>query len=69
MVSRADTQPVAEWWWTIDRWSSRRLPARLMGLGIVLSFAASPPVAERLGLDSFHFVKRQVDLHRSRRCW
>jgi cell division protein FtsW len=29
-----------------------------MGLGFMLSFAASPPVAERLGLDSFHFVKR-----------
>ena len=31
-----------------------------MGLGIVLSFAASPAVAERIGLDSFHFVKRQI---------
>jgi cell division protein FtsW len=26
----------------------------------MLSFAASPPVAERLGLDSFHFVKRHA---------
>src|SRR5690606_9169139 len=32
----------------------------LMGLGIVLSFAASPAVAERIGLDSFHFATRQI---------
>ena len=28
--------------------------------GIVLSFAGSPPVAERIGYDSFHFVKRHA---------
>ena len=28
--------------------------------GIVLSLAASPPVATRLGLDPFHFVNRHV---------
>ena len=31
-----------------------------MGLGVVLSFAASPAVAERIGLDSFHFATRQI---------
>jgi cell division protein FtsW len=31
-----------------------------MGLGILLSFAASPAVAERIGLDSFHFATRQI---------
>lgn len=31
-----------------------------MGLGIVLSFAASPAVAQRIGLDSFHFATRQI---------
>ncbi len=31
-----------------------------MGIGFMLSFAASPPIAERLGLDSFHFVKRHA---------
>jgi cell division protein FtsW len=30
----------------------------LMGIGLMMSFAASPAVAERLGLDSFHFVER-----------
>jgi cell division protein FtsW len=31
-----------------------------MGLGIILSFAASPAVAERIGLGSFHFATRQI---------
>ena len=32
----------------------------LLFTGCVLSFAASPPVAERLGLDSLHFVLRHA---------
>ena len=59
MVSRADTGLVANWWWTIDRWFFAAF-LTLMGLGIVLSFAASPAVAERIGLDSYHFVTRQI---------
>ena len=35
------------------------LIALMLG-GVVLSLAGSPPVAERLGYDSFHFVKRHV---------
>jgi cell division protein FtsW len=31
-----------------------------MTLGVVLSFAASPPVADRLGLGGFFFVKRHI---------
>ena len=31
-----------------------------MVLGVVLTLAGSPPVAERLGLSTFHFVNRQV---------
>jgi cell division protein FtsW len=31
-----------------------------MALGILLSFAASPPVADRLNLGGFYFVKRHV---------
>ncbi|MEO3385511.1 putative lipid II flippase FtsW [Mesorhizobium sp. CAU 1741] len=59
MVSRIDRRPVANWWWTIDRWFFAAF-LLLMGLGIVLSFAASPAVAERIGLDSYHFVTRQM---------
>ncbi|MFC3722268.1 putative lipid II flippase FtsW [Neoaquamicrobium sediminum] len=59
MVSRIDRGPVANWWWTVDRWFFAAF-LTLMGLGIVLSFAASPAVAERIGLDSYHFVTRQM---------
>lgn len=59
MVSRVDRGPVANWWWTIDRWFFAAF-LMLMGMGVVLSFAASPAVAERIGLDSYHFVTRQM---------
>jgi cell division protein FtsW len=59
VASRLDTSPVATWWWTIDRWFLAAFLS-LMGLGIVLSFAASPAVAERIGLEPFHFVDRQI---------
>jgi cell division protein FtsW len=59
MVSRADRGPLADWFWTIDRYFLVTF-IMLMGLGFMLSFAASPPVAERIGLDSFHFVERHA---------
>ncbi|AOF88474.1 putative lipid II flippase FtsW [Sinorhizobium sp. RAC02] len=59
MVSRAERGALADWFWTIDRFFLAAF-ILLMGLGFMLSFAASPPVAERLGLDSFHFVKRHA---------
>ena len=59
MVSRAERSHFADWWWTVDRWLLSGLGA-LMVLGIVLTMAGSPAVAERLGLASFHFVNRQV---------
>ena len=59
MTSRTDRGPVSNWWWTIDRWFLASFLV-LMVLGIVLSFAASPAVAERIGLDDYHFVTRQI---------
>lgn len=50
---------LTEWWWTIDR-SMLLVLVLMMFFGLVLSMAASPPVAEKLGLDSFHFVKRHA---------
>ena len=58
-ASRLDRSPVAMWWWTIDRWFLAAFLS-LMGLGIILSFAASPAVAHRIGLDPFHFATRQI---------
>ena len=59
MVSRTERSPFAHWWWTVDRWLIVSL-GLLMLFGIVLTMAGSPPVAERLGLSTFHFVHRQV---------
>jgi len=57
--SRRDTSILGRWWWTVDRWSLGAITI-LMGIGILLSFAASPPVADRLNLGGFYFVKRHV---------
>ncbi|MET0357967.1 MAG: putative lipid II flippase FtsW [Pararhizobium sp.] len=59
MVSRADRGPLADWFWTIDRFFLAAF-ILLMGIGFMLSFAASPAVAERIGLPSFHFVERHA---------
>ena len=59
MVSRAERTQFATWWWTVDRLMLAALFA-LMLAGIVLSLAASPPVAARLGLEPFYFVNRHV---------
>ncbi|WP_306117720.1 MULTISPECIES: putative lipid II flippase FtsW [unclassified Roseitalea] len=59
MYRRSDRSAVADWWWTVDRWFLAAF-AVLIGFGIVLSFAASPDVAERIGLDTFHFVERHA---------
>ena len=59
MVSRAERTRFAAWWWTVDKLLLAAL-ATLMLAGIVLSLAASPPVATRIGLDAFYFANRHV---------
>lgn len=59
MVSRIERTALNAWWLTVDRLLLAALLA-LMLAGIVLSLAASPPVAARIGLDAFHFVHRHV---------
>ena len=57
--TRTDTSLLGRWWWTIDHWTVAAV-ALLIGFGIMMTMAASPPVADRLNLDSFHFVRRQL---------
>ncbi|MGD8692118.1 MAG: putative peptidoglycan glycosyltransferase FtsW, partial [Methyloceanibacter sp.] len=58
-ITRADKSILSDWWFTVDRLMLFTL-ILLMGAGVVLSLAASPPIAEKLGLDQFHFVRRHV---------
>ena len=59
MISRVERTRLAEWWWTVDRMLLAAV-AVLMMTGIVLSLAASPAVATRIGLDAFYFVNRHA---------
>ncbi len=61
-LARPDTSIIGRWWWTVDRWSLLAALA-LLGFGVVLSMAAGPSVAERIGIaDSLLFVKRHLML-------
>jgi cell division protein FtsW len=54
--ARTDRSSVAQWWWTVDRWSILALLV-LIGFGSLLIMAASPAVAERIGADRLFFVR------------
>jgi cell division protein FtsW len=60
-IERIDQSLVGRWWWRVDRWTVLALAA-LCGLGWVLTLAASPAVANRIGADSFHFVRHQLTM-------
>jgi cell division protein FtsW len=59
MISREERNPLSEWWWTVDRLQLGAILALILS-GIILSLAASPPVATRIGLDPFHFFNRHL---------
>ncbi len=58
-LTRLDTSTVGRWWWTIDKWMLAAV-ASLLTIGILLTLAAGPPAAERIGVDAFHFVRKQA---------
>ncbi len=55
---RGDPSLLGKWWWTVDRWTFAAVTV-LIVFGVMLTLAAGPPVADRLGYDSWHFVRRQ----------
>src|SRR6185437_5450657 len=59
MLSREQRNPLSDWWWTVDRLQLAAIIALILA-GVILSLAASPPVATRIGLDPFHFFNRHV---------
>lgn len=59
IFSRVDRSPLGQWWWTVDRTTLTAFLA-LAVIGVLMVATASPPVAERLGLDSFYFLTRHL---------
>ncbi len=64
MVYGASPAPAGDpilprWWRTIDRWTLSCILC-LFGIGMLLGFAASPPLAAENGFEPFHYVKRQA---------
>lgn len=58
-LARDDGTRFGRWWVTVDRWMLAVLFA-LAGIGMLMTLAASPAVAERIGLDMYAFVRRQL---------
>lgn len=56
---RAGEPILPRWWRTIDKWTVSAI-LLLFGIGLLLGLAASPPLAERNGLDPFYYVNRQM---------
>ncbi|MBL8908958.1 MAG: putative lipid II flippase FtsW [Rhizobiales bacterium] len=59
LISRSDRGLLASWWFTVDKLLLSAV-LLLMASGVLISMAASPPVAERIGVDSFHFFHNQL---------
>lgn len=57
-LPRTDKSLFGRWWWTVDRWMLAAIIA-IAAIGALLTLAASPAVAERIGFDTYHFVRRQ----------
>ncbi len=56
---RAGEPVLPRWWRTVDKWTMSAI-LMLFGVGLLLGLAASPPLAARNGLGSFHYVERQL---------
>jgi cell division protein FtsW len=58
-TGRIESSVVGDWWHSVDRWTLGAVVA-LFALGLVLSLAASPPLADKNGLWTYHYVVRHV---------
>ena len=47
------------WWRTIDKWTMCSI-LLLVGIGLLVGVASSPPLAAKNGLEPFHYVTRQA---------
>ncbi|GBD40763.1 putative peptidoglycan glycosyltransferase FtsW [bacterium HR39] len=58
-IPRGDPSLLGRWWWTVDR-TLLACIAVLAVFGVVMAFAASPPVASRVGFSELHFVEKHL---------
>ena len=57
--ARGHGSRLGDWWHSVDRWSLGAV-VLLFATGIVLALAASPPLAQKNGLWTWHYVVRHV---------
>jgi len=56
---REDSSVLGRWWWEVDRYALGGL-LLLAAVSILLMNSASPSVAERIGVDSLHFIRKHT---------
>ena len=54
--SRGERSLLGQWWWSVDRWTLVAV-LLMIAVGTVLTMAAGPSAAARIGLDPMHFVR------------
>lgn len=59
LIQRPQGSVIGNWWASVDRWTLGALLV-LFVVGAVLGLAASPPLAEKNGLWTYHYVVRQA---------
>ena len=59
MPARVAEPVLPRWWRTIDKWTLTSVLV-LFAIGMLLTLAASVPLAERNNLDPYHYVQRQA---------
>lgn len=59
VFSRTDQSKLSQWWWTVDK-TMLLLIGILSLIGIVMVATASPSVAERIDLPTYHFLSKHV---------
>ena len=59
LMQRPEGSVIGNWWGSVDRWTLGAVLG-LFAVGIVLGLAASPPLAEKNGLWTYHYVVRHL---------
>ncbi|MEM6622108.1 MAG: putative peptidoglycan glycosyltransferase FtsW [Pseudomonadota bacterium] len=59
LMQRPQGSVVGNWWGSVDRWTLAAIFG-LLAIGVVLGLAASPPLADKNGLWTYHYVARHL---------